>query len=155
MDSQLVFEVLISICESVTWNEMKWENGVSWDWDYSEQWPSFILLANRKHHIYGLAFQSIYKLVKGRCSFIRKNISRRAPLPVKTPHGVEPREGACKTRQGNWFSDGVCCSLTACSPGSDSLTHCNESQHRPFEITLGRHTGFEDESALLWSVCYP
>lgn len=32
---------------------------------------------------------------------------------------------------------------------ADSLTHCYESQHRPFEITNGQqHTGFEDESAL-------
>lgn len=43
----------------------------------------------------------------------------------------------------------MCCSLTACSPGSDSLTHHCESQHGPFEITNGQqHTGFEDESVL-------
>lgn len=50
MDSQLVFEVMEEHDL-----EMEWEKVISWDWDYSEHWPSLILLANRKLHIYGLA----------------------------------------------------------------------------------------------------
>ncbi len=79
---------------------------------------------------------SIYKLVKGRCSFICKSISRRAPLPVKTPHRSSPERVRVKP-------DKVIDSQMLWS-----LTQCKESQHRRFEITHGQHTGFEDESAL-------
>ncbi len=90
---------------------------------------------------------SIYKLVKGRCSFICKSISRRAPLPVKTPHRSSPERVRVKPDKVI-DSQMLWCSVSACGPASDSLTQCNESQHRRFEITHGQHTGFEDESAL-------
>lgn len=90
---------------------------------------------------------SIYKFVKGRCSFICKSISRRAPLPVKTAHGSSPKRVYVKPDKVI-DSQMLWCFVSACGLASDSLTQCNESKHRPFEKTHVQHTGFEDESAL-------